>query len=313
VPPYLLRPAVPPSLFNVSASTSQVLRIILLGRTGNHMFQYALGRVLARKHDVPLVLDASWFNAEGWSEVSHFLKLPLKAKVVRRFSITARALRKLTGKHYWEYRGVPVLRESSDDQSFDPRFLEAPADCVIFGYFQTPLYFESMAGDLRDELTGLLIQGAGAPCPPSIQERISVPTSVAVHVRRGDYLDHPEFLVCDGSYYRSSMDAMRARIDGARFFIFSDAPEWCRIHFNDGDTEVVDSGPAAKNPLHDLRLMSLAGHHIIANSTYSWWAAWIGEKPGQQVVMPGRWYANQTMRAPIEEKRLPRWTLVNTP
>jgi hypothetical protein len=275
-----------------------MLRIVLLGRTGNHLFQYALGRVLAERHGVPLVLDGSWFNAEGWAEVSHFLKLPIQAKVVRRCSLGARALLKLTGKHYWEYRGVPVLREPADDQSFDARFLEAPADCMLFGYFQTPRYFDSMRDELRAELNGLIASGARASNPPAIR----LPNSVAVHVRRGDYLKHPAFDVCDMAYYQEAMRRMRARIPDARFFVFSDDPDWCRAHFDEPDHEVVDSGEAGHNPLHDLRLMSLAAHHIIANSTYSWWAAWLGEKPGQQVIMPDRWYASG-IKAPIEEKR----------
>jgi hypothetical protein len=279
-----------------------MIRIVLLGRTGNHLFQYALGRVLAERHGVPLVLDASWFNAEGWAEVSHFLRLPLKARVVRKCSLAARALRKMTGKHYWEYLRVPVLRENPADQSFDPSFFDAPADCVLFGYFQTPLYFEGIANAFRNEIKGLLTQGAGSSCPLSIFERLSSPTSVAVHVRRGDYLNHPVFRVCDESYYRKAMDEMRARVPGAHFFIFSDDPEWCQNTFREADTEVVDSGEAATNPLHDLYLMSKASHHIIANSTYSWWAAWIGENPGQQVIMPDRWYAHE-IHAPIEEKR----------
>jgi len=279
-----------------------MIRIVLLGRTGNNMFQYALGRVLAEKHGVPLVMDASWFNAEGWAEVSHFLKLPLKAKVVRRCSLGARALRKFTGKHYWEYRGVPILRESSDDQSFAPHFLEAPLDCTLFGYFQTPLYFQSIASELRDELNALLNDSFQKTSGQPVHQEIRQPTSVAVHVRRGDYLHHPAFQVCDAAYYRSSMDEMRARVPCARFFIFSDDPGWCRQDFTSEDTEVVDSGSVAANPLHDLRLMSMAGHHIIANSTYSWWAAWLGEKPGQQVMMPDRWYA-QGIVAPMHEKR----------
>ena len=281
---------------------TKVLRIVLLGRTGNHLFQYALGRVLAAKHQVPLVLDGSWFNAEGWAEVSHFLRLPIKARVVRRCSIAARALRRITGKHYWEYRGVPLLKEAAADQSFDPRFLEAPADCVLFGYFQTPRYFQSIAGEFRDEIRRLLLQGAGTALASDLTERLSAANAVAVHVRRGDYLHHPVFRVCDESYYCSSMDEMRARVAAARFFIFSDDPEWCRATFRDGDTEIVDSGEAGHNPLHDLHLMSLAGHHIIANSTYSWWAAWLADKPGQQVIMPEKWYANG-IHAPIEEKR----------
>ncbi len=280
-----------------------MLRIVLLGRTGNHLFQYALGRVLAEKHGVPLVLDASWFNAEGWAEVSHFLKLPLKAKVVRRCSLGARALRKLTGKHYWEYRDVPVLQEAGDDQSFDPQFLEAPADCMLFGYFQSPLYFESIAGPLRAELNGLLKDALRLP--EDLRAKLMEPNSVAVHVRRKDYLDLPVFQVCDSAYYLESMREMRGLLPDARFYIFSDDPEWCRGEFLEADQEVVDLGETAANPLYDLHLMSLASHHVIANSTYSWWAAWLGDKPGQRVIMPGRWYVHG-IKAPMEEKRWKR-------
>jgi hypothetical protein len=299
-----------------------MIRIVLLGRTGNNLFQYALGRVLAEKHGVPLVLDGSWFNAEGWAEVSHFLKLPIRAKVVRRCSLGTRVLRKITGRHYWEYRGVPVLREAGDDQSFDPRFLDAPADCMVFGYFQSPLYFENIAGPLRTELNRLFTEvvfgGAGqvarASCPPpcssnpaeAIRGLLSATNTVAVHVRRKDYLNQPIFQVCDTRYYQESMSRMRERLPAARFFIFSDDPDWCRAEFREADQEVIDSGKAAANPLHDLHLMSLASHHIIANSSYSWWAAWLANKPGQQVIMPDRWYA-QGIKAPIGEKRLPHW------
>lgn len=277
-----------------------MIRIVLLGRTGNNLFQYALGRVLARKHGVPLVMDASWFNADGWAEVSHFLRLPLKARVVRPLSLGSRALRNLTGKHYWEFLACPFLRESSTDQSFDPRFLAAPADCVLFGYFQTPLYFNSMADELRDELNGLL--AAGVNLDETIRCKLAAPGSVAVHIRRGDYLSIPEFQVCDMAYYDKSMESMRAENPSARFFVFSDDPAWCREVFNAPDVEVMDFH---RNPLHDLHAMSLASHHIIANSSYSWWAAWIGKKQGQRVVMPDRWKTGDNP-APIAEKKWQR-------
>jgi hypothetical protein len=309
-----------------------MIRIILLGRTGNNLFQYALGRVLADRHRVDLVLDGSWFNANGWAEVSHFLKLPIQAKVVRRCSLATRVLRKISGKHYWEYRGVPVLREPGDDQSFDPRFLDAPADCMLFGYFQSPLYFENIADPLRAELNRLFTEAvfggtgqdvratvARASCPApfpanpaeAIRELLSATNTVAVHVRRKDYLNQPIFQVCDTRYYQESMSRMRERLPAARFFIFSDDPEWCRAEFREADTEVVDSGKAAANPLHDLHLMSVASHHIIANSSYSWWAAWLGDKPGQQVIMPDRWYAHG-IKAPIKEKMSGHWSAVMT-
>lgn len=282
-----------------------MIRIVLLGRTGNHLFQYALGRVLAEKHGVPLVLDGSWFDSHGWAEVSHFLKLPLKARVVRRVPLAMRGLLRLTGKHYWEYCGVPVIRERTDDVSFDPGVLEAPPDCLLFGYFQTPHYFNCIAGAYRKELRSLLSESV--PVPPGMRERLADPASVAVHVRRTDYLNHPDLMICGESYYRAAIARLRNEIPGAKFMIFSDDPAWCREIFRDPDQEVADI--ASSNPLHDLWLMSSASHHIIANSTYSWWAAWIGDKPGQRVLMPNRWNAGTT-RVPIEEKKLDHWTTI---
>jgi len=275
-----------------------MIRIVLLGRTGNNLFQYALGRVLAGRHGVPLRLDAGWFNHAGWSEVSHFLRLPIQAEVVRPLSVGCRLLRKLTGRHRWEYlRGVPWLREDPADQSFDARFLEAPADCVLFGYFQSPLYFASIEDALRSELRGLFgVKATGMGC------------DVAVHVRRGDYLKHPDLMVCDVGYYQRAMDLMRWRLSGCRFFVYSDDPDWCRANFAGADVEVVDPTPGG-NPLPDLCAMAQAGHHILANSSYSWWAAWLARHPDQVVLMPSRWNHGAT-RAPIAEKALSHWECV---
>jgi hypothetical protein len=276
-----------------------MIRIVLQGRTGNHLFQYALGRVLAQKHQVPLVLDASWFNPEGWAQVAHFLSLPLQAKVVRPCSLGSRILRKLTGKHHWEFLRIPTFREKPADQSFDARFFDCPSDCLLFGYFQTPRYFTEIAEELREELRSLL----NSSCPSrAIHRKLAEPGTVAVHVRRGDYLQHSVFKVCDEEYYRASINQMRKEVSGAKFFIFSDDPAWCRSTFCDDDQIIVDSGEAGKNPLYDIHLMSLASHHIIANSTYSWWSAWLGQSPSQRVIMPDRWYAGEII-APIEEKK----------
>ena len=135
-----------------------------------------------------------------------------------------------------------------------------------------------------------------------VYKKLASAGSVAVHVRRTDYLDIPAFQVNDESYYHDSMDELRARLPNARFYVFSDDTEWCRREFRNPDTEVIDSGALAANPLHDLYLMSLASHHIIANSSYSWWAAWLGDKPDQQVIMPERWFAHGII-APMSEKK----------
>ena len=285
-----------------------MIRIVMLGRLGNNLFQYALGRVLAEKHGVPLVMDGSWFNAEGWGQVQCLKDLPGPAagtvKVVRRCSLGVRALLKATGKHYWEYRGVSVLRENQRDLSFDAGFFDAPADCLLFGYFQSPRYFQGYENRLRDELfTGDLDLEIGRE---SLAARLGQPGSVAVHVRRTDYVGNPDLDLCGANYYRSAMQQMRETICSPRFYIFSDEPAWAAVHLQGSDVESI-SPIGQQSPLTDLHLMSLANHHIIANSSYSWWAAWLGEKPGQRVLMPARWFAN--IRVPIEEKRLPHWEI----
>ncbi len=280
----------------------------MLGRLGNNLFQYALGRVLSEKHQVPLVLDGSWFNEEGWSQVNCLKLLPGpasgKARVVRRCSIGMRTLLKLTGKHYWEYRKVPILRENEGDHSFNSRFLEAPADCMLFGYFQSPSYFHGHESALRDELSTRdlgLERGF-----ENLAERLKYPSSVAVHVRRSDYVGNPNLDLCGIEYYLRSIKQMREAKGDARFFIFSDDPAWCADHLSHDDVEIIGHHEVV-SPLVDLHLMSLAGNHIIANSSFSWWAAWLGKKQGQRVLMPPQWF--QQINAPIEEKRCDGWQI----
>lgn len=285
-----------------------MIRALMLGRTGNNLFQYAMGRVLAERHGVPLVMDASWFNREGWSLVSCLRRLPLKAEVIRPLTLASRALRKITGKHYWEFRGVPVIRETVVDQSFNPRYLEAPASCVVYGYFQSPLYFEGIEPFLREELRMDSLPWQGDTL--RLRDRLRADRTVAVHVRRTDYVGKAAFDVCDLAYYRDAMGRLRERLEGARFFLFSDDPAWCLQHLAADDVEVCALPAGVRDPLHDLHLMSEASHHIIANSSYSWWAAWLGKKPGQQVLMPSVWYRSG-MKAPAGEKRCEGWEFVD--
>lgn len=281
-----------------------MIRVVMLGRTGNNLFQYALGRVLAKKHDVALLMDASWFNAEGWHAVSCLRRIPGQPEIRRRLSIGSRVLRKLSGRHYWEARGVPVLKEEHGHGGYDPRFLDAPADCVLFGYFQSPKYFESIECELREEL-----DLASLPWREETHSTVRDLTeveSVAVHVRRTDFLGRQEFDICDLDYYKSAMDRMRNELDAPRFFVFSDDPDWCRAELVGEDVEVMNVAGSNADPLHDLFLMSRARHHVIANSSYSWWAAWLGKSSGQRVIAPDRWFGGG-IETPMDDRLPAHW------
>jgi len=279
-----------------------MIRAIMLGRLGNNLFQYAFGRALAEKHGVSLILDGALFNAADWRQVSALKRLPLNARIARPFSLISRTLKKTTGRHPLEFLGLPILKEKDGDHRFNPSLLDAPADCVLSGYFQGPLYFLSIEETLRTEIN---LDGVVDP-QPRVEDAMGEYDSVAVHVRRTDFLSQPVFQVCDEAYYCRAMEKMRARLKNPRFFIFSDDPEWCRIRFTASDEEVVEISGASTDPLIDLHFMSRAKHQIIANSSYSWWAAWLGKSDGQMVLTPDRWFASEII-APIEEKLLSGW------
>ncbi|WP_338684468.1 alpha-1,2-fucosyltransferase [Haloferula helveola] len=281
----------------------------MLGRTGNSLFQYALGRVLAKRHRVPLVMDGSWFNRAGWRNVSCLKRLPLKVTLRRRFSVTSRALNRWTGKHPWEWDEVPVLKEPVGVSRFDQAFLDAPSSCVLMGYFQSPKYFEGLETELREDLEMSDLEWSDAT--RLLADRMSCGNSVAVHVRRTDFVGRREFDVCGASYYRRAMNRLRAASEGLRFHLFSDDPAWCAGNLAGGDVEIAHIPGTGSDPLHDLYLMSLARHHVISNSSYSWWGAWLGKKAGQQVLCPDRWFGGD-IEAPIEDKLCSGWQTVPT-
>lgn len=276
----------------------------MLGRLGNNLFQYAFGRVLSLQHGVPLAMDASWFNHRTWPYVAPLRCLPGvregKVKVTRPCSLGSRILKKITQKHHWEYLGIPIIREADCDHRYNPDLLKAPADCVVFGYFQTARYFISIESLLRQELD---THGLGLEIGHErFVESLCQPGSVAVHVRRTDYLNNRNLISLGAGYYRRAMDVMRERLGEVKFHLFSDDPAWCTRHLGSSDTVIFEaSNPYA--PLIDLHLMTLARHHIIANSSYSWWGAWLGKKIDQQVVMPDAWHRDNIL-APIEEKHV---------
>jgi len=283
------------------------IRVILRGRTGNNLFQYALGRALSARHGSRLVLDGSLFRPSDWQSVRCIEQLPIQATLERRWSLPSRAVRKFTGKHPCELLARSALREPDDQTGFEPAFLQAPADCVLSGFFQSPRYFESIESDLRRELDLSTLVWATATI--EMAQRLSHPESVAVHVRRGDYVGHPVYDLCGLAYYEAAMQRLREQLSKPRFFLFSDDPAWCRSLTTAEDVEVVDLAASRENPLHDLYLMSCCRHQIIANSSYSWWAAWLAKHDHQKVIAPDRWLAG-SIQAPISDRICPGWECI---
>ena len=188
-------------------------------------------------------------------------------------------------------RGAKFIVEPHFD--YWPGISETPKHCYFAGYWQSEKYFRNHGNVIRadltfkDPLTGQNLEWAS---------RIGGSMAVGMHVRRGDYAANPKTLavhgLCSPDYYRSAVDFIASHVDTPVFFVFSDDIPWVMEHLKIGlPCHYIDhnKGLASHN---DMRLMSLCRHHIIANSSFSWWGAWLNSAPGKIVIAPRRWFAN---------------------
>ena len=269
----------------------------LLGGLGNQMFQYAAARRLALAHDVPLKLDISWFaHAADRAYALHALNIqeafatPEEVGEIRGPStrgiprVLFRLRRRFKIGYDWTWIHERTLSPA------DPRVFHARARTYLDGYWQSEKYFSDVEDTIRREFTSRDRLDAGTR---EILDRMATAQSVSVHVRRGDYVSHPRASrarsVCTPSYYQRCVAYLAERLGHLHLFVFSDDPDWVAANLRfEYPTTLVSTVPA--RPEHeDLRLMSACRHHIIANSSFSWWGAWLNPHHDQLVLAPRRW------------------------
>ena len=266
----------------------------LQGGLGNQLFQYCAGRALAEARNVPLLLDTRWYQQrkDRLFELRHFSHAGVVA--------TRRQLPPLPPTHLarrivrrWLARTGRLVVERANE--YDERLATARPGTYLHGYWQVPAYFQHMETMLRDELRFTTLPSS--PNARMLQDLKATP-SISVHIRRGDYLSPQNariFAVCNAAYYSTAARTILARTgNDYRFVIFSDDPDWANDNIRlPGDCVHVDWN---RDPhgWEDMRLMSACKHHIIANSTFSWWGAWLNPDPGKIVVSPKTWYVTPT-------------------
>ena len=270
----------------------------LIGGMGNQMFQYAAGFALASRLGVGLRLDRSWFRGrpERWYSLDAFsisgrvaTDEELRQAGIRYPGSLARGLARIGFKRLGLTRGQVV----EPDFPYWPGFRELPDGSCLAGYWQSERYFEDVADAIRREFT---VREAPDPENQRALEQIRACESVALHVRRGDYATDPRVQQFHGmttlEYYQAAVGRMLAHLSDPVFFLFSDDPHWVRQNLvvNAPTVHLDHNGP--KRDYEDLRLMSACRHHVIANSSFSWWGAWLAGRPGQRVIAPARWFRN---------------------
>jgi hypothetical protein len=275
----------------------------LIGGLGNQLFQYAIGRQLAILNDCSLKVDVSGFATYTLHRygLNHFR---IAAEVatdqeLRRFSRIKRnrILRRIStevGPGVFRLGGFHHIEEQS--LAFDERILQIRGSAYLSGYWQSEKYFSA----IRE----LLIHELEVVDPPTAQNRematrIQEEPSVSMHVRLGDYASDPATRrvhgVLDASFYERAMAHVLQRAPEAHFFMFSDDPERAMKVIGDAARRVTPvSFNDASSSFEDLRLMSMAHHHIVANSTFSWWGAWLRRDLSGMVVAPRQWFADRS-------------------
>jgi hypothetical protein len=281
-----------------------VITVSLIGGLGNQMFQYAAGKALAERHGVPLALDLSWFrNYELRPFLLDRLLVP-EAGVVCDSGATSKSepfIRSL-----WRQRidrvlaraGFPALRSSANHYRephfhYDPAFEQLGSDVSLFGYFQSERYFNSIAEILRNGFSPREPFSAGAAETLSGIGRSQLP--VSVHVRRGDYLKPGTTEVhgiLDEAYYRGALSRVEAETgEEADVFVFSDDPQAAEQVLNFvPKSRLTHVRGDARRPWEDMALMARCRHHVIANSSFSWWGAWLNPSSAKIVIAPQAWF-----------------------
>ena len=265
---------------------------------------YAAGRALSLQCGERLKLDLSGFERDPLRkfELDKYntqieIATPEEIKLVTGESrfIVLNIIRKKIEKHF-HIRNPSIYKETT--LSFDPSFFKLKAPIYIIGNFPSIHYYRPIFDLLKKEFS------ISRPLSQASQrwlERIYATCSIAVHVRRGDYVSNPKIAAVHGflggDYYEQAFKIMRNKYREGEFFIFSDDPDWVRDNLKpDGVVHYVDCNDS-DNGYQDYWLMRNCKHHIIANSGFGRWAALFGEYQHQEVVRPARWLTSKELKA----------------
>jgi len=267
----------------------------IMGGLGNQMFQYAFGRSLSYGRHVPLKLDISWYSGQSKRNfcLNHFNINALIASDLE-INRVRYGPNNLVGKIQSKFqRLLPYYKRRVIQQRegiFDRNILRASRNAYLSGYWASEKYFQHIAPVIRDDfkLTEALNQ-TNSFCHQRIQER----QAISIHIRRGDYLEgnNARFFGAQPlAYYHRAIDFMVEHVNQPFFFLFSDDIDWVKKNLSiDFPCEYVSHNDLAL-AYYDLFLMSHCKHHIIANSTFSWWGAWLCKNPNKIIIAPRQWY-----------------------
>lgn len=268
------------------------------GGLGNQLFQYALGRKLAHKHKTELKLDISNYkndikrkyllnnfnikeNFASLEEINYYKRM--NGKLYLKLFETFKPYRY---KKYINQFKNPLLKILQFH--FNPKVLELGPDVYLDGYWQSEKYFKNITDILKEEFK----IKRNIPIDKTILNQIKQKDTIALHIRRGDYVEDENTKKTHGfiglNYYQKAIKYILTKIEYPHFFLFTDDVEWASCHFSYiPNINIVSK--YTNNDIEDFIFLQNCNHYIIANSTFSWWGAWLSNCKNKIVIAPKNW------------------------
>jgi len=261
----------------------------LLGGIGNQMFQYAAGRRLAYIHKTRLRLDISEFSHYKLREFS------LDCFNINAEIVSINKISKLWFKLF-PFKRRPAVYYFEKHTQFDPHVLDLPDNTYLSGYWQSEKYFLDIEEIIKREFTP---KNLPDKYNMYLLKNINKAESVSIHIRRGDYVSNPQTSayhgLCSLEYYQKAIQIIRKMVKSPQVFIFSDDIAWAKKNLAiDSPIFYVEHNRGEKD-YEDLRLMSACKHNIIANSSFSWWGAWLNKNKNKIVISPRKWFGDPSI------------------
>lgn len=274
---------------------------VLKGGLGNQMFCYAAARRLAHKRGTKLFMDLSWFELADQVDTKRVYELDcfnLEQKFIKRSDfVIANSDSSLKIKAYRLTKGLlkprlnPYIEKTHE---FDKQVLNLPDNTFLEGFWQNENYFKDIRKIL---LSDFYLNNSPTDKNNEALKQISDTTAISLHIRRGDYAANKETNAFHGlmgvDYYKKAVEIIAKKVNDPHFFVFSDEPAWCKKNLKLSFPATYISGNKAG--YEDLRLMISCRHHITANSSFSWWGAWLDPRTDKIVISPKRWFSDPAM------------------
>ncbi len=280
------------------------------GGLGNQMFQYAVGRHLAHLNKTELKLDLSFYDYTPQNDTPreyllgnfNIIGKPLNQKETKKIKINnfhnksflARAIRKIL-KIIEEKKPIYKRKYIREPHfHFCPLALKARSkkDIYLYGNWQSEKYFIGIEDIIRKEFT---LKNGFSKEAQNMLNKIQNNNSVSIHIRRGDYVSNKNTNAFHGTcfldYYYEAIKKIQEKIKNPYFFIFSDDVLWAKENLKINKPLTLVSGSNIKD-IEEMLLMSKCKHNIIANSSFSWWGAWLNNNPDKVVIAPWPWFNN---------------------